>query len=545
MFECQSCKKKLKSFYKDQDLGVHLNGDEAMALGAAFRAANISNAFRVRTVGMEDIYPFPIGIRLVDLISVPLPSTGDSSSDGEDKFWVKRATLFKKNSRLGTKKSVSFKHERDFSCTFRYDAPSELPLGTESHISKFNITGLEEFVASIKEKGLELGEPKVTLSYLLDASGIVSIVKVEATLEEELPLEPEVVEEKKSVEEGADEEDKPEKTEDKPEKTEDEKAKEEQEINEKKEEDLKPKIKVHRKVLKVQQAHLIHAPGMSILPMSMSDKAESVEMLKEMQRLDDIRIENAEAKNKLESYVYSSRDSLRTNKEAFLEAKVVSEDDVLSLETEINETEDWLYDEGESVGSLEYRTKLRSMQKNLDGMLYRLSEQTNRPAALLRIEKYAISTRSMLIDWVDTKPQVTETEREKVTKQLDELEAWVTEKMAAQDKLEAHDAPVFRSSEASIKLKDLKKLVQWLNKRPKPEAPKVQVNETETNTTSSGNDENNSTLTEETEEAGKTNDKASDPLEMKEEDKKTGNNVNIDEASEDVESEKKDDHSEL
>lgn len=151
----------------------------------------------------------------------------------------------------------------------------------------------------------------------------------------------------------------------------------------------------------------------------------------------------------------------------------------------------------------------------------------------------------MLIDWVDTKPQVTETEREKVTKQLDELEAWVTEKMAAQDKLEAHDAPVFRSSEASIKLKDLKKLVQWLNKRPKPEAPKVQVNETETNTTSSGNDENNSTLTEETEEAGKTNDKASDPLEMKEEDKKTGNNVNIDEASEDVESEKKDDHSEL
>ena len=29
------------------DLGVHLNGDEAMALGAAFRAANMSKAFRV------------------------------------------------------------------------------------------------------------------------------------------------------------------------------------------------------------------------------------------------------------------------------------------------------------------------------------------------------------------------------------------------------------------------------------------------------------------------------------------------------------------
>ena len=32
-------------------LGQHMNGDEAMAMGAAFRAANLSTAFRVRKVG--------------------------------------------------------------------------------------------------------------------------------------------------------------------------------------------------------------------------------------------------------------------------------------------------------------------------------------------------------------------------------------------------------------------------------------------------------------------------------------------------------------
>ena len=52
-------------------LGVHLNGDEAMALGAAFRAANMSKAFRVgraeRSVGMIESSYFPIGLRLEEL----------------------------------------------------------------------------------------------------------------------------------------------------------------------------------------------------------------------------------------------------------------------------------------------------------------------------------------------------------------------------------------------------------------------------------------------------------------------------------------------
>merc|ERR1719183_1978612 len=52
-------------------LGVHLNGDEAMALGAAFRAANMSKAFRVgraeRSVGMIESTYFPIGLRLEEL----------------------------------------------------------------------------------------------------------------------------------------------------------------------------------------------------------------------------------------------------------------------------------------------------------------------------------------------------------------------------------------------------------------------------------------------------------------------------------------------
>jgi hypoxia up-regulated 1 len=39
----------LKTYLK-KDLSVHLNGDEAMAFGAAFIAANSSSSFKVRKV---------------------------------------------------------------------------------------------------------------------------------------------------------------------------------------------------------------------------------------------------------------------------------------------------------------------------------------------------------------------------------------------------------------------------------------------------------------------------------------------------------------
>ena len=75
----------LKEFFKVKELGVHLNGDEAIVLGSAFRAANISKAFRVgrveRSVGMVDIIPFPLGLRLKNAPN----ATGDAAAPAAEK----------------------------------------------------------------------------------------------------------------------------------------------------------------------------------------------------------------------------------------------------------------------------------------------------------------------------------------------------------------------------------------------------------------------------------------------------------------------------
>ena len=53
------------------EIGQHMNGDEAMALGASFRAANLSTAFRVRKVGMSDITSFGVSVDILNLPAAP------------------------------------------------------------------------------------------------------------------------------------------------------------------------------------------------------------------------------------------------------------------------------------------------------------------------------------------------------------------------------------------------------------------------------------------------------------------------------------------
>jgi hypoxia up-regulated 1 len=50
----------LKAFNSNRDLGMHLNGDEAMAHGAALYAANFSHDLTVKPMWLSDVIPFAI-----------------------------------------------------------------------------------------------------------------------------------------------------------------------------------------------------------------------------------------------------------------------------------------------------------------------------------------------------------------------------------------------------------------------------------------------------------------------------------------------------
>ncbi|KAH7485357.1 Heat shock 70 kDa protein 17 [Phytophthora ramorum] len=460
---------QLSEFFEGKDLSVHLNGDEAMALGAAFRAANLSNSFRVRQVGMTDIASYPVGVRLVDL-SASEPKDNDNNDDEvETKQWMKRAALFSESHRLGLRKSVSFSHSNDVSCTFRYDKPSMLPAGVSVQIGKFNITGVEKFVARMADKNL--GEPKVTLSFELDSNGIAQIAKAEATLEEEVEVEVEVKKEKKS----------------KKSKKEDGSADSSKAGDEEVEEEEKPvketrkemQTKTHREKLTVVRAYETHEPeeGMSVLPMSETIKKDSMRMLTEMEKADNKRSANLEAKNSLETFIYKAHDALSAQESQIKQVTVPEQ--VESLQSKLEETEEWLYEDGEKVDAAEYKKKMDTLDSDLSAILFRVAEMKELPIAINTAQEYAFSTRELMNEWSTSKPQVTEEERSDVAEKLDELEAWLTESAESQKAAPKHEKPVVASTDVAKKVQGVKKFVAILAKRPKPQPEKTDKNDTE------------------------------------------------------------------
>merc|ERR1719437_335706 len=172
----------LKSVLGEKELGMHINSDESMALGASFYGANISSAFRVRQVGLVDINPFPIGISLDNL--------DDEKSAGDEEAWGKKATIFKSNSKIGVKKTIAFTHDQDVHCSLDYVDPDTLPDGAKKELQRYRISGVAAFAKEMEEKGL--GKPKVSLQFELSSSGTTSLVKAEAAVEEKYTVEVEV-----------------------------------------------------------------------------------------------------------------------------------------------------------------------------------------------------------------------------------------------------------------------------------------------------------------------------------------------------------------
>ena len=169
------------------EVGQHLNGDEAMAMGAAFRAANLSTAFRVRKVGATDISSFAINVRMETLPSSSSKQSSSSSGGGGGLFgglfaakkeptattaattangqgeegasWGKFTALYPAGSYLPSKmKTVAFQYHEDVSCSIEYSPDDEdhpIPEGTSSVIAVYNVTGGSVDGGAIWEEGRE------------------------------------------------------------------------------------------------------------------------------------------------------------------------------------------------------------------------------------------------------------------------------------------------------------------------------------------------------------------------------------------------------
>ena len=147
----------IKSHLGIKDLGWHLNGDEAMANGAALIAANYTSSVQVRSLWLSDISPTSFKAKIL------------SQADPE---YSKNPTIFKPNAVLGSKKKLSFSHNEDVIAIVGYSDG----IG----ISVYNISNI---ATTFKQAEVDLTN---SLTFQLDINGIPQLIEAEtkATKEE-------------------------------------------------------------------------------------------------------------------------------------------------------------------------------------------------------------------------------------------------------------------------------------------------------------------------------------------------------------------------
>ncbi|KAG5516488.1 hypothetical protein RHGRI_037261 [Rhododendron griersonianum] len=154
----------------------------------------------------------------------------------------------------------------------------------------------------------------------------------------------------------------------------------------------------------------------------------------------DIKVEQTkDKKNLLESYVYETRNKLLNTYRSF-----ASELEKEGISRNLQQTEEWLYEDGVDESEKVYTEKLEDLKKLVDPIENRYKDEESRVEATRglfnRIVEYRMAVGSLPA-----------TERDAVISECNKAEQWLREKTQQQDSLPKNTDPILWSSEIKRK----------------------------------------------------------------------------------------------
>ena len=496
------------------EIGVHLNGDEAVALGAVFVAANRSRSFRVRHVDMTDVVPFQINVELNDVV-------GEDDVVDEEGPWSKEATLVPAH-RPFKRTTFSFVHTKDLELALRYQndeaAGSRIPEGTPELIAQYSVTGVEDAVAD--ERYAELADPKVKLTFEADRYGLIRLSRAYAEFQETVieQVEKRVPVNTTEDEAATDDADDVEGTAadsddeasvdadanadaevdaDADDEASDGDSDDEAASKAEKKKKKKKKKQEYTTILVDQEKVVKHKVPLNIeyradsnAPMRNLSEEElraSQDFYQRLQAQEQAARDLENARNELETFLYSARDILSDTKGI---NEVLSEDDYDDMREGIMDNLDWLEDEdtGLHASIHQVRAKKTETKEAVEAVLFRLRELELRPKAVEAARAVLAATADKIAEWSETKPQLTEEEFSDLRLKLAAVTTFLDESEAKQAELTNFVAPAFTSTEVSKKMKSVQTFVERLMKKPAP-VPVVPEDEDQQEENADSNDE--------------------------------------------------------
>uniref|UniRef100_A0A8C2CJ09 Heat shock protein 4b n=1 Tax=Cyprinus carpio TaxID=7962 RepID=A0A8C2CJ09_CYPCA len=423
-------KERINKFF-GKEPSTTLNADEAVARGCALQCAILSPAFKVREFSITDVVAFPISLKW-----------NSAAEDG-----VSDCEVFPKNHAAPFSKVLTFYRREPFSLEAYYSCPKELPY-PDPTIGQYVIQKV------IPQASGESSKVKVKVR--VNVHGIFSVssaslVEVQKSEEEEESMDTEQSTEKDNEEDG-----------EKKAGTEEMETSAEEGKQEKKS-DQPPQAKKAKVKTKVLELPIENNPQWQLANDMLNLFVESEG---KMIMQDKLEKERNDAKNYVEEYVYEMRDKLHGIFEKF-----VNESDRDALSLKLEDTEVWLYEDGEDQPKQVYVDKLIDLKSLGQPIQDRYTEFEERPRAFdelgRQLQQYmkiveAYKTKEELYDHLE------EAEVQKVDRMVNDVMIWMNSKMNQQSKQSLAIEPVVKTTEIQAKTRELFSTCNPIVTKPKP-----------------------------------------------------------------------------
>ncbi|KAM9729665.1 heat shock 70 kDa protein 4a isoform 2-T2 [Menidia menidia] len=442
-------KERIGKFF-GKELSTTLNADEAVARGCALQCAILSPAFKVREFSITDVVPYSISLKWNS-------SAEDGLSDCE---------VFPKNHAAPFSKVLTFYRKEPFTLEAYYNNPKELPFPTAS-IGQFLIQNVVPQASGESAKVKVKVRVNVHGVFSVSSASLVEVVKV---ADGEEPMETDqgkmqVDQEEQKIQAGDNDEKKAD-AEEMETSTDD--AKQEKK-NDQPPQAKKPKVKTKTVDLPIENK----LQGQ----LSSQELNTFVENEGKMIMQDKLEKERNDAKNNVEEYVYDTRDKLHGVLEKF-----VNEADRDAFSLKLEDTENWLYEDGEDQQKQVYIDKLAELKLIGQPIRDRYMEAEERPKAFDELGRQ-IQMYMKIIEAYKAKDEqydhLDELEVTRVEKQITDAMNWMNSKMNQQNSQDLTVDPVVKVAEIRAKNKELYSSCNpVLSKaKPKVEPPKEEKTE--------------------------------------------------------------------
>ncbi|XP_009467011.1 PREDICTED: heat shock 70 kDa protein 4L isoform X2 [Nipponia nippon] len=444
-------KEQISNFFC-KEISTTLNADEAVARGCALQCAILSPAFKVREFSITDVVPYSVTLRW---------KSSYEEGTGE-------CEVFSKNHAAPFSKVITFHKKEPFDLEAYYTHPHEVPY-PDSRIGRFTIQNVGP-----QHDG---DNSKVKVKVRVNIHGLFSVANASIIEKQnvegdhnDMPMDTE----SSSKNQGRDDElDKMQVDQDegiqKSQAEQQNQADEETEnagtetkaaSGDKQDHPAQPKAKAKVKSIDLPiQASLYRQLGQDLINCYIENEGK-------MMMQDKLEKERNDAKNAVEEYVYDFRDKLCGVFEKF-----ITEEDSNKLALMLEDTENWLYEDGEDQPKQVYMDKLQELRKFGQPIQERYMEHEERPKVLNELGK-KIQLLMKAVEAYKNKDEkydhLDPAEMEKVEKYINEAMNWLNSKMNAQNKLSLTQDPVVKVAEILTKSKELDSFCNPIIYKPKP-----------------------------------------------------------------------------